>query len=294
MTRIESLHALSMLTRSSTSVRAALVEWAGASADPVVSSIGRRARLGLPLSAVVEPLAAWPDGPLIARAIEAHAMHGGSLGATLRSIVSVLREREQMTHESRVASASSTLSGRLMGGLAILCAVGLVMRARSMTGTMIMAMLVAAGLVCIGVRWSRSLMPKPPRADRPAAAKADLLAGLLDAGLQVPGALELACGGEDTSARLVRLGMTWTEAIERSPDVEMKQIATVLRRCSSTGAPVSEALRLLATNIRAMQRREAEIAAKRAPIMLVLPLTLCFLPAFALVLVAPMIGAMSA
>lgn len=292
-THIESLYGLSVLMGSSTSVRAGLIDWARASRDPIVTRVGRRARLGLPLTAVVEPLEAWPDGRVVANAIEAHALHGGSLGATLQSIVSVLRERDQMIHESRVASASSMLSGRLMGGLAVLCAIGLVMRARSMTVATIVAMLVAGGLVWVGMRWSRRLTPKPPRADRAAAATADLVAALLDAGLHIPGALELVWDSEDKATRLVRLGMTWTDAIERSSDAEMQQVAAELRRCSATGSPVADALRHLASNIRAAKRREAEFVAKRAPVMLVLPLTLCFLPAFALVLVAPMIGAMS-
>lgn len=291
--QIEALRELASVAESCSSVRAGLIEWSEMVSDPVVHRLGCRARLGLPIAKVVEPLDSWPDGRSIARAIEAHTLHGGSLARTVISIVDALEAREQMAHDALVSGSASKLSARLLGALGLILLALMLPRLRWMTPMVPAALWAASALVWIGVAWTKKLLPRPPLSDRPAASVADLAAALLDSGLHPAEAFESACGANDRAVRLVQLGMSWAEALERSSGDEMKPIASALRRACSSGIPAAEALRHVASAVRTSQRRDADIAARRAPIVLVLPLTLCFLPAFGLAIVAPMLGAMS-
>ena len=65
--------------------------------------------------------------------------------------------------------------------------------------------------------------------------------------------------------------------------------ATALVVSSSCGAPASEVLRAAATQIREDESRRLEAAAGRAGVLLVLPLGLCFLPAFVATSVVPIL-----
>lgn len=65
--------------------------------------------------------------------------------------------------------------------------------------------------------------------------------------------------------------------------------ATALVVSTSCGAPASEVLRAAAAQIREEEERRLEAAAGRAGVLLVLPLGLCFLPAFVATSVVPML-----
>jgi pilus assembly protein TadC len=58
---------------------------------------------------------------------------------------------------------------------------------------------------------------------------------------------------------------------------------------AADGAPLDASLRTFARSLRAAQARVFELETRRAPVLLVLPLTLCFLPAFALVMLGPLL-----
>jgi hypothetical protein len=128
--------------------------------------------------------------------------------------------------------------------------------------------------------------------DPPAAAIADLTAALLDGGLYPPGALDLACPFDLPARRLVRLGMSWTAALSRAADAELRRMSEILRTTDGSDG-TARSLRLFARTLRDEQRRSCDAMTRRAPVLLVLPLTLCFLPAFGLVLVLPMIRGLS-
>ena len=269
-----------------------MIAWSATVPDPVIGRIGRRARLGVPLSEVLAPLRSLPDGPLVERAITAHAHNGGSLAHTMRALADAYEGRARLAHDARMASSASTLSTRLLAGLALTCV--LLAPAWQRATLVVTAISVGGALVLAGVgaAWMRRLVPRPPMTDPPAAAIADLTAALLDGGLYPAAALDLACPDDLQARRLVRLGMSWTAALSRAGDAELRRMAEILRTTGGSGTS-ARSLRLFAHSLRDDQRRACDAMTRRAPVLLVLPLTLCFLPAFGLVMVTPMLRGLS-
>jgi hypothetical protein len=146
----------------------------------------------------------------------------------------------------------------------------------------------ASGLVALGLLWMRKLQPVPG-ADDGAAVTADLLAGLVTAGLPLREAIMVALPDElHRPRRQIGLGMAPPKAVQAIGGRDWIEIGTLLEHAAHDGAPCAGGLRHLATEMRERRRRDMEVAARKAPVLLVLPLTLCFLPAFAIVLVVPM------
>ncbi len=70
--------------------------------------------------------------------------------------------------------------------------------------------------------------------------------------------------------------------------------ARALVRSGESGAPVAAAVARLAADVRAESRSRAEQAAKRAGVVAVAPLGLCFLPAFVLLGIVPVVVGLAA
>ena len=70
---------------------------------------------------------------------------------------------------------------------------------------------------------------------------------------------------------------------------EVRPLVTVLSHAERYGSPLVGPLERLAVEARDARRRRAEAAARRAPVLLVFPLVLCCLPAFALLTVVPLL-----
>jgi pilus assembly protein TadC len=135
-------------------------------------------------------------------------------------------------------------------------------------------------------------------ADLPLAA--DLLAAALRAGAPVDRsvlAVAEALGGPlaDRLARVgrtVELGGTAAEAWVHLHSVSgAERLATAAIRSSDSGAALAGALTRLADDLRSDRATAAEAAARRAGVLIVLPLGLCFLPAFILAGLVPVIVA---
>lgn len=135
-------------------------------------------------------------------------------------------------------------------------------------------------------------------ADLPLAA--DLLAAALRAGAPVDRsvlAVAEALGGP-LSDRLGRVGRTlllggepaeaWSHLL---PVAGADRLVAAALRSSSSGAALAGALTRLADDLRADRSTAAEAAARRAGVLIVLPLGLCFLPAFILAGLVPVIVA---
>lgn len=103
------------------------------------------------------------------------------------------------------------------------------------------------------------------------------------------------------------LGMPLADALEDVPDrldrtaadagpvPGVQGLVGVLAGADRYGHAIGPALERLGAECRADERRRAEAAARRVPVLLLFPLVVCILPAFALLTVAPLIaGALKA
>ncbi|MEU4559237.1 type II secretion system F family protein [Actinoplanes sp. NPDC023936] len=181
------------------------------------------------------------------------------------------------------------------------------------------AMLVGLGvIVIVGGRWDvplgviaalgaeRALRRREPpgvRRERQRALAdlplgADLLAAVLRAGAPVDraaAAVADALGGPlgtrlDRVARSLRLGAGPAEAWAHLGDVPgAERLVAAAIRSSASGGALAGALERLAGDLRSDRAVAAEAAAQRAGVLIVLPLGLCFLPAFLLAGLVPVL-----
>lgn len=166
--------------------------------------------------------------------------------------------------------------------------------------------LLVAAVVAVGLdRGLRRLEPAAARAQRLGEAAAlplaaDLLAVALRAGTPV-GQAVAAVGdtlpgrlGERLArtARLLNLGATAAQAwSELAPVTGADRLISAAVRSAEHGSALAASLRGLADDLRADRAATAEAAARRAGVLMVLPLGLCFLPAFILAGLVPVIVA---
>lgn len=184
-------------------------------------------------------------------------------------------------------------------GAAVFAGCGCALALGGITGT-VAGLLVAAacdrGLRRLETRAERHRRERLA-ADLPVAA--DLLAGCLLAGSTLEDAAEsvaTAIGGplaRDLRSVLtaVRLGSEPADAwlsLAREPATE--PLARTIARAVDSGAPLADAMARLADDQRAERRRSAAAAAERVSVRAVLPLGICFLPAFVLLGVLPTVG----
>jgi pilus assembly protein TadC len=162
------------------------------------------------------------------------------------------------------------------------------------------------GLLAVGLdRGIRRLEPPAVRAQRLRAAAelplgADLLAAALRAGAPVDhaaAAVAEALGGPlgermARVARALRLGADADEAWAHLHPVNgAERVTRAAVRSSASGAALAGGLTRVADDLRADRAVAAEAAARRAGVLIVLPLGLCFLPAFVLAGLVPVIVA---
>ena len=164
-----------------------------------------------------------------------------------------------------------------------------------------------AGLVTVVLldRYLGRLEPAEQRREREAAAldlpyAADLLAAALRAGLPTDRAVREvaeALGGP-VGTRLGRvagslsLGLAPVPAWRPVQDLPAgTRLAAAVARSADSGAALAGAFTRLADDLRTARLAGAEAAAQRAGVLLVLPLGLCFLPAFIVAGVLPVIVA---
>ncbi len=125
---------------------------------------------------------------------------------------------------------------------------------------------------------------------------ADILAAALAAGVPIPGATkavgaavaEPARTALTSIARAQELGADPVETWRTAPE-PLRPIGHALARTQRTGASVSDVLHGLAEDARRQQRTLVEVAARTAGVQAVAPLAACFLPAFLLLGVVPVV-----
>jgi hypothetical protein len=171
----------------------------------------------------------------------------------------------------------------------------------------LLVLLVAAPVLLLRPRarrlGTRTRSPGPTAADGSDGSEAatdpvavvELLAVAVESGASVPGALEVVgrvLGGR-TGAHLARagsallLGAAWETAWAHAPALAagLDGLAAAWRTGAAPGPP----LRTAAAELRRRRDRAAREAAGRLGVRLVLPLGLCFLPAFVLIGLVPVL-----
>jgi pilus assembly protein TadC len=173
-------------------------------------------------------------------------------------------------------------------------------------GALVAATAVLGGVVGIGAGLVAALVVAAlPARSRPARVRPDdvpvvidLVAGCLDAGTGLPEALDAAAivGGDlirslcrDVAASL-RAGVPPSEAWRSwMADPWLAPVARTAVRTAQTGAAAAEDLRRTASRLRSRRQSAAQHRVRQASVWLVVPLGLCFLPAFVLVAVVPLV-----
>ena len=164
---------------------------------------------------------------------------------------------------------------------------------------------VGAGAAVATDRWLRRREPARVRQERLAAAAdlplgADLLAAALRAGAPVDRAAAAVAEALDgplgvrlgRTARSLRLGADPAQAWGHLSGIAgADRLVAAAVRSSASGGALAGALGRLADDLRADRAVAVEAAAQRAGVLIVLPLGLCFLPAFLLAGLVPVLVA---
>lgn len=129
----------------------------------------------------------------------------------------------------------------------------------------------------------------------------DLLVTGVEAGLGVDAAFALVAsrvGGPVAETfveylRQVGLGRTRREALDnvaqRSGAEDLIRLANTVAQATDVGTSMGDVLRLQAHDLRIERRARAQDAARKAPILMTIPLALCFMPAMVAVVIVPAI-----
>ncbi len=294
----DALRALASLLRSGLTLRQALLSWpaeaGGVSED--IRAVTQRVQLGYPLADALEGAG---FEPLLRPLFELHLASGIDLARWLDHHADEMDDRQAFLRSAR-ASSGAALSGRMVAGLPLLFIPFAPMTRASLMDPLGLAMLsVGIALALAGLRWIGRLVPRAP-ADDPIAALCGHVAALLRAGLCLSSALDLACAGTlpalgsclARAQALVRLGANWPEAL-RAADPRLAPVSTVLESSSRMGSPLGGQVVELAAARRAESRRSFERTMKRAPVLMVVPLTCCILPSYALLGLGPFLRSIS-
>jgi hypothetical protein len=128
----------------------------------------------------------------------------------------------------------------------------------------------------------------------------ELAAACVEAGLPLPTALTAASSvaGPATASALTSAASALRRGGEDqawaacAADPRLAPVVRICRRVGTTGAAVADDLRRLATEVRRTHQADRRRRAQRAAVWVVLPLGLCFLPAFLLLTVLPVVAAL--
>lgn len=296
--RVDAFRSLAASLRSGVPMRTAIAQWALGAPDevrPSLEAAGRRARLGAPLSEALAPCAdlLGPDQVALETAVDLHLSSGANAAALLDASATDIAQRELELGGARAHAAGARLSARMIGGLPLVF-VPLMPPGKAQLFDPVGICIVLAGLLLAfgGMRWLARLLPEPPATDL-GDVVATCLARCLEAGTDLTSAIELCARRADTDddmervARRVRLGIPVRQALLRSNDEGLRAVGRCLERAHVSGAPPSGSLLDLAAARRAESERRFEAEMRRAPVKMVVPLTLCVLPSFALLGLAP-------
>ncbi len=287
------------------SLRLALQRWPAEvhQASTALTRIARVIRLGLPTLIALRHLdgSFGNDARSVRSVIAMHGEVGGDLAAMLEQLASSIDHREALERKGRAASAGMIASARLVAVLPLFfLPTGSTSGASLRDPVTLCLLMFGAGLTWIGLRWIRRLLP---RVDGHTSLDATigLLSTALAGGVDHHSALR-ACArhteGDSTeelarAARRVSLGMPWSQALARCSG-DLAHLGETIAISIERGVPPQRAFAELERSLRTRDEARYTTAIRKAPIRMVLPLTLCILPAYAILAAAPFLRAIAA
>jgi Flp pilus assembly protein TadB len=234
----------------------------------------------------------------------------GRTGAPLADLLDRVEERHRYAARQALRAEAESAGARVtavlllvlpLGGIGLGRLIGVPV-GRILLHTPIGAGCVATALVLqlCGLLWVARITA--PRTERGTATQlpfaAEMLAAVLRAGVPVDhGVLAVAealpLGDRLTRVgRALRLGAPADAAWRHLADLAgAHRLIAAAARSSGSGAALASGLRRVAGDLRADEADRAEARARRAGVLLVLPLGLCFLPAFVLAGLTPVVVA---
>lgn len=184
-----------------------------------------------------------------------------------------------------------------------------------MSATAALLVAVAAALCFRGSRRARDrVLPRAPAATDRQRSRArvpesdplalalalDLMGACLEAGVPLPASLSAAATVADPAS--VEPLAAMAAALRRGGDADawascadeprLAPLVRICRRVGTTGAAAGDDLRRAAAELRRSHQAERRRRSQRAAVWVVLPLGLCFLPAFLLLTVVPVVAAL--
>jgi tight adherence protein B len=303
----EAVRVLAAIIRSGVPARAALIAWPREAPPPVppgLHTVARRVALGDEPGRALCTLheALGPDAPSLAAMVSLHRSVGADLPAMLDRLADTIEQRAASLGAGEAAAAGAVLSGRVVAALPILLICLSPMSGAPLVDAIGMVMLgVGVALAVAGFLWMRKLIPRPPESEDAATLAASLIAAALAGGCPIARVLGAVADVAPEPAardllrvrRRVILGASWHGAMERSDDDGLVALGRVVKRALELGVPVADALDGFAAARRAAAMRAFEVATRRAPVVMAAPLSLCILPAYALLGLGPYVRSLS-
>ena len=188
----------------------------------------------------------------------------------------------------------------LFGGLGLALLVG------DLAGLVLGTLVAVAGPAALGRLEPRSVQEARVRFEAELPLALELLAACLAGGAALVPALRVVaeavpgpCGRRlAVVAAALDVGSppqeAWQRLVESSDEELAASAARTLARASDGGAPVAAAVAELSAQARRQARARGQQAAERAGVLAVLPLGLCFLPAFVVIGVVPLLSGLVA
>lgn len=213
--------------------------------------------------------------------------------AVLTGCACFLATRPRRSASRRLAAGEASTDAKRSGRSRVAVGLGLVALAgvtvTGLSATAISVIIAAIG-VAVAIRAARERAHGPRREDLHATALAiDLVAACVESGALLPTAMAAVGGPFADAAPLLARGDYDRAYAVLAATPGLRPVAAVCRRSSQSGAAIGDELRRIAARHRQAANLAARRRSRRAAVWVVLPLGLCFLPAFVLLAVVPVV-----
>lgn len=282
---------LAALLATGSPVRAAVERWhvdVSASGAGELERTSRRLRLG---QSVHDAVAATDldSAEALAEALAIAELAGSDAAAAVRSISKLQTRREAQRESSSAAVSGARLSIRMIAALPLLFLPLAIKTSGDVIGIITISLGIVLGVA--GWKWSNRLIPAPSAEDDVVAVMCERIAAQIRSGSDPRAAVmrALSHGGRDADAvrRRLKLGMDLPGALRSVAAFE--PVATALSTSQRHGSPPAASLEAVAAARRSSSETLFEERLRRAPVLMVLPLTLCTLPSFVLLALVPLL-----